>query len=271
MKKILFLLIVGISIFCFSTNVYAAPKTYTRTSSDLRLPSDVDLSNVNISDVYKTPSVDADAKVYDFADILTDAEESQIYILLCEYIKNTGIDAAIVTTKDLAGFGLNDYTYNFYDFNDFKSVGITFVIYVGSDRTSIFMGNSGPGDSEVYAAYTDSVVSNILKHIYDNHIVNKDYVGACETYIKLVDGYYIKTFGEHRVGEEISDERSVPWLAASIISVVLTFIAVALIFTNFQKPKKLLDLTMKKSINEKSMIVKCEADNPISGKTNLNT
>ncbi len=54
-----------------------------------------------------------------------------------------------------------------------------------------------------------------------------------------------------------------PWIEITIISVVLTFIVTVLVITKYQKPEKRSDLTIKKSINQTSMIVKCEYDRPL--------
>jgi hypothetical protein len=161
---------------------------------------------------------------------------------------------------------MKDYTNNFYDFNDFRQDGVAFTIYVGSDRTSIYMGNSGLPTSEVYTAYTDNVIIEVSKYVYDNYVAKKDYFGACESYIKLIDGFYVKAYGEHKAGEEIVEEKSIPWITMIIISTVLTFIIMGLVITKYQKPKRLVDISMKKAIDLTSMIVKCEYDRPYMNK-----
>ena len=149
MKKKLLLLLLFVCAFSLKL-VHAQPTVYERTPGNLLLPSDVDMTKISVDAVMRVPAVDAKAKIYDFADLLTDAEESQIYIQLNEFTNNTGLDAVIVTTSDLAGFAMSDYTYNFYDYNDFKDNGIAFVIYVSEDTRSIYMGNNGPRNSEVF-------------------------------------------------------------------------------------------------------------------------
>lgn len=272
MKKRLFLFVLlFLSFFAFQLDVYAAPVTYERTIVDLRLPSDVDTTKVNMEEVLRVPSVDSKAKVYDFADLLSDAEETKIYIQLNEYINNTGLDAAIVLTNDLCGFAMNDYTYNFYDYNDFKDDGIVFVIYVSGTDKSIFMGNNGPRTSEVFTAYTDSRVSEILKYVYQNYIEKSDYVGACENYITLVDGFYVKSFGTYRVGDDGDIVEEFPWVAVILISIAISFIIVVLVITKYQRIEKRVDQTIKKAIKSDSMIVKCEYDRPVTSKTNSNS
>lgn len=259
-KKLLFILLF---VCAFSLKlVHAQPTVYERTPGNLLLPSDVDMTKISVDAVMRVPAVDAKAKIYDFADLLTDAEESQIYIQLNEFTNNTGLDAVIVTTADLAGFAMSDYTYNFYDYNDFKDNGIAFVIYVSEDTRSIYMGNNGPRNSEVFTAYTDSRVASILKYVYQNHIQKNDYVGACESFIKLADGFYIKSFGTYHVTDGGDVVKTFPWVSIVIITVFVSFIIVVLVISKFQKHEKKVDTTLKKAIQTSSMIVKCEYDRP---------
>ena len=259
-KKLLFILLF---VCAFSLKLaHAQPVIYERTPGNLLLPSDVDMTKISVDAVMRVPAVDAKAKIYDFADLLTDAEESQIYIQLNEFTNNTGLDAVIVTTSDLAGFAMSDYTYNFYDYNDFKDNGIAFVIYVSEDTRSIYMGNNGPRNSEVFTAYTDSRVASILKYVYQNHIQKNDYVGACESFIKLADGFYIKSFGTYHVTDGGDVVKTFPWVSIVIITVFVSFIIVVLVISKFQKHEKKVDTTLKKAIQTSSMIVKCEYDRP---------
>ncbi len=263
-KKLLFILLF---VCAFSLKLaHAQPVVYERTPGNLLLPSDVDMTKISVDAVMRVPAVDAKAKIYDFADLLTDAEESQIYIQLNEFTNNTGLDAVIVTTSDLAGFAMSDYTYNFYDYNDFKDNGIAFVIYVSEDTRSIYMGNNGPRNSEVFTAYTDSRVASILKYVYQNHIQKNDYVGACESFIKLADGFYIKSFGTYHVTDGGDVVKSFPWISIMIITVFVSFIIVVLVISKYQKREKRVDTTLKKAIQTSSMIVKCEYDRPYTNR-----
>ncbi len=263
-KKLLFILLF---VCAFSLKlVHAQPTVYERTPGNLLLPSDVDMTKISVDAVMRVPAVDAKAKIYDFADLLTDAEESQIYIQLNEFTNNTGLDAVIVTTADLAGFAMSDYTYNFYDYNDFKDNGIAFVIYVSEDTRSIYMGNNGPRNSEVFTAYTDSRVASILKYVYQNHIQKNDYVGACESFVKLADGFYIKSFGTYHVTDGGEVVKTFPWVSIIIVTVFVSFIIVVLVISKFQKHEKKVDATLKKAIQTSSMIVKCEYDRPYMNK-----
>ena len=254
-KNFLLLFIFLIFISCIVVN--AAPVTYERTREDLKLPADVNVQDINIKNVLNTPSVDSKAKVYDFANLLTEAEEAKLYIQVNEFIHNTGMDAVIITLDKLEGHEeLKYYAYDFYDYNDFMDVGITFIIYTENpEKPVIYMCVNGATDSDAREAYTDARISEVLKD---------DYIGACETFIKLADGFYIKTFGYYKNLEpDTVMGNHFPWIEITIISVVLTFIVTVLVITKYQKPEKRSDLTIKKSINQTSMIVKCEYDRPL--------
>ena len=269
MKKKLFLLLFLFAFFSFKI-VYASPITYSRTSDDLRLPKNVDVGAVNVDEVMKIPAVDSKAKIYDFADLLTDAEEAKIFIQLNEYINHTGFDAIIVTTNDIQGFELKDYIYKFYDYNDFLDDGVSFIIYVQDENKSIFMGNNGIYNSDIFRIYPNANVTEILKYVYTNHIDQGDFAGACDTYITLIDGLYLQKMGSYKNQEEGSIT-SFPWVEIIIISFVLTFIIVVLIVTKHQKRPSKADLSIKNALNTTTMIVKCEYDNPILEKNIRNS
>ncbi|MBR3211408.1 MAG: TPM domain-containing protein [Bacilli bacterium] len=268
-KKCLFLFCFIVLISCIKVN--AAPISYSRTKDNLRVPKDVDLSKVNMDTLLKIPAVDSKAKIYDFADLLTEAEEAKLFIKINEYINNTGLDAVIVTTNDLQGLSLKDYTYGFYDYNDFSNSGISFVIYVTEEKKSIFMGNNGIPNSEVYKAYPDKTVTEILRYVYKNHIDQNDYVGACEEFIKLADGFYVKTFGSYKVGEGETEEGGFPWVEILIVSFVLSFIVSVLLYSKYDKPQRRVDQSIKKALSSTTMIVKSEYDKPVAEKNTGNS
>ena len=188
---------------------------------------------------------------------------------LNEYIKNTGIDAIIVTTDDLAGFEINDYIYHFYDYNDFQNIGISFVLYTNNGNPSVFVGRNGPKGSEVFNAYPDATISSVLKTIYTQHIAKGNYVGAFQTYIQLIDGIFVKVYGQEPIGT--ASTKSFPWVEVIVISFALSFIIVLLVISKYQRPLKLIDYTVKNSVNETTMIVKCEHDRPVVANTGGNS
>ena len=102
-----------------------------------------------------------------------------------------------------------------------------------------------------------------------NFIEKDDYMGACESYISLIDGIYVKTFGSYKVGSD-GDDRF-PFIEIVIISLVLTFISAVLVYTKYQKPQRMIDQSIKSALNSTTMVVKCEHDDPLPGKNDSNS
>ena len=257
-------LLICLIILLFPICLYAKPVSYTRTEEMLRVPGDVEVTAENKERILKTPSIDANAKIYDFADLLTEDEKSKIYNQASDFINNTGLDIAIVTLDELNGKTISEYAYDFYDYNDFKDRGVTFFINVSGPKTSIYMSTNGASGTEARVAYPDNVISKILEYVYEKKIQKKDYFGACQMFIKLTDGFFYEKYGDQKVGEmDLEVKGPFPFTEISIISVILTFIIVGLVITKYQKTTRHVDMTVKKAINETSMIVKCEYDKPI--------
>lgn len=251
MKKILLFLI----IICSFYIVDASFNTYTRTKKNLLVPSDVVVNEENINTIINTPAVDSHNKIYDFADLLTEDEEKTIFTKINEYINNTGIDLVIVTTSNLNSFSINEYAYNFYDYNDFLESGVIFVIYKDGTNTSIFMGNNGPRNSELFTLYTNSRINEILKYVYENDIKNENYYQACESFMKLIDGFYIKTYGYN--------DYSIRWGMVLIIAFSLTFVIVLSIIMIINNSNRVISNVIDNSLEKNKMIVKCLYDKPL--------
>lgn len=227
MKKYLLMLIP--IIFLININVFASTFTYVRNGDNLRVPSDVVVDNNNIDSIMKTPSVRSDEKIYDFAGVLTTKEEDELYKSIKEYIKDSKIDSVIVTTRDLNGFDINEYTYNFYDYNDFLEDGVIFVIYMNGNTPEIFMGTSGnkneDSKSKVFSIYSNYRIKETLKYVYEKNLRGGDYYKACDNYIKIIKGFYnIDVNSNYRVDENGNLQKNIPWVELMVLSVTLTFI-----------------------------------------------
>ena len=97
MKRIYIWIVLILLIIIASLPVSAKEiKTCIRTETDLHVREKFNLGS-NLSDILSTPCVDDMDKVYDFADLLTDEEETNLYNLIMEYIEKTNYDLAVVT------------------------------------------------------------------------------------------------------------------------------------------------------------------------------
>lgn len=121
MKKIL---LIFLSFFTL-INVNAQVKTYERTEEDLRLNKKIEITEYNKNTILNTPSVDANLKVYDFANIL---DNTNYYESIHTFIKTYDMDMVIVTIDENNKSNTRDFGMDFYDYNDF---GMDFKNYSG--------------------------------------------------------------------------------------------------------------------------------------------
>ena len=220
-------LIVLLLIIVSCVRVNASIDTYVRTRDNLRVSDDVEVRNDNLNDILNTPSVNAKEKIYDFADILTKSEETNLYERIKEYTSLTKYDIAILTTNDLNGYSIADYTYNFYDYNLFKKEGVIFTIYMNNGVPEIYMGTCGDGSSEIFSIYSDRRINETLKYVYENNLRKKEYYKACDNFVKLMIAFYnVDTKDRYRVDPSGNVIKTVPWFELIILSLTLTFVII---------------------------------------------
>ena len=261
MKRIFYYIVFVLVFFFFTTNVSASDVTYPRTRDNLLVPEDVVVDSSNLEEILKTPCVDAKEKIYDFADLYTDSQEKRLYEQLMDYIHNTDVDAAIVTTKDLLGFTIREYAYHFYDYNGFADHGVLFVIYIGTYEPQIFMANSGPEDSIVYQAYTNERIAQILEYVYRD-VSLQNYYRAMESYIHIIKGFFHKNnTGEYQLTVDGKIVRVIPWGEMIILSLAVTFLVIMVMLYQLKGYKQKLYLdTLEDSINKETLRVKTLKD-----------
>lgn len=239
MKYIRYIVLSFVMFFIFTINTSASTNTYTRTSDNLLIPSDVVVDSNNINNIMKTPSVSSSEKLYDFADLLTDSEEEKLIKRINKYVNSSTIDVAIVTTNDLLGFSIDDYAYNFYDYNDFMKDGIVFVIYIGGNEPEIYMGNSGDTEGKVFTIYTDYWINQILDYVYKDIKVGK-YYSACNKYVDSLDALVdVERNGNYRMDGNGNLIKNIPWVEIVVLSLTLTFIIIVIIYSKAMSMKKL--------------------------------
>ncbi len=235
-KRLLFCFI--LSLFLWMPTVLASTNTFTRTEEDYLVPSDVSVTEGNKQDILKTPAIDASEKIYDFADLYTVVEEEELYDKVKEFIDKSQYDLILVTTTDLNGYIIGDYTNNFYDFNDFKKDGIIFVIYLGGLDPQIYMGTNGGPASEVFTIYTDARVKDTLSYVYKD-IKNKNYYLATENFIKIVDGFFqIDKEKKYVIDQNGNVVKDIPWIELVILASALSFIIVFSLIKGLKKYNK---------------------------------
>ena len=185
MKKILLFLL---SFFCF-INVNAVTVN-ERTEEDLRVNKKIEITEYNKNTILKTPSVDADLKVYDFANIL---DNTNYYEAIEIFIKTYDMDMVIVTIEENNKSNSRDYGMDFYDYNDF---GINFKNYSGIllvidlDRTV----NEGQRNVEIITTgeamllFDDERINNIIDVMIYN-LRQENYIDAVHDFINKTSYY----------------------------------------------------------------------------------
>ena len=247
--------------FFIPINSFASVNVYTRTVENPLVPENIIVDDSNIETILQTPAVSVTEKIYDYADLYTDIEEEKLYKKINEFIDNTKIDVAIVTTNNTNNYLISDYAYNFYDYNNFKNDGIVFVICVASGTPEIFMGNSGDENSEVFAIYNDNRINEILKYIYPT-IKSGKYYSATSTYIKILDGFFnINRDGDYKVSEEGEIVKVIPWIEMIILSATISFILIMICIFLLKKNKKIVyQGVLASKIDNSTLNVKLEKD-----------
>ena len=269
MKKVRLLLLFVLSFFIY-TNVFASSNTFIRTNDNLRVPSRVQVTQDQVSTIMNTPSVSAKEKVYDFADLLTDAQEEELYKSLIEFNKQSGYDAVIVTTNDLGNSKTTkEYADNFYYYNEFSDVGLIFVIKK-TESSSVYMcPKDYTGQSEIGGIYSDSRIHETLKYLYENNVRNGDYYTACTNYVKILNGLYVNFgSGNYRVSSNGEIIKNIPWVAIITLSLTLTFIIIIILITKLNSSKKLaLSDNVGKCVDTTTLFVKTVRDQLVDSAT----
>lgn len=230
MKK---LFVLFISFFLLVLPVYASTNTYSRTTTDLKVPKKIKYKSSMEHNVLLTPSVNANEKIYDFAELLTEEEEKQLYDKVKEFIANTNLDLAIVTINSNVKDSTQEYADDFYDYNDFSIDGLAFVI----DMQNRIFYISTAGKAMLY--YDDYRIEYILSAL-DQEMYNHEYFNACNTLISQLTEYYDSGFSDNAdkyviVGTQIY--RKTPYLLLSIIAVVSATIGTLILALRNKKVK----------------------------------
>ncbi len=244
--------------------VLASTNTFTRTIEKPLVPADVLVREDNIQDIMKTPAVSASEKIYDYADLYSEQQEKDLFKKITEFIDESKIDVAIVTTNNQNGYGIRDYAYNFYDYNDFKIEGIIFVISLEGPEPEIYMGNSGDSTGRVFSTYTGVRIGQILKYVYQDISIGH-YYSATSNFVKIIKGFYdIDRNGDYTVGEDGQVIRILPWTEIVILTIALSFIVIFSCFLQIRSNNRIHNKSdIGSLIDDTTLVVKLNSDNYI--------
>lgn len=236
---LLLTLVIGIS------NVNASTITFERTEDDLGVNKKWVIDENNIDNVYATPRVDASEKIYDYAEILSDSEENQLYDSIKSYIETSNMDMVILTI-DLPynDEQIEDYTADFYDYNDF---GIDFDLYSGIiivrniNSFNRYFNIYTFGNAQLYYPYERC--EEILDYIY-NDIYTENYLAGFNSFISYSSEFYNdgipSNYNNYYVNDMgyLTKRYTIPWFLAFIISGIVTCVIMIILISKNKMVKK---------------------------------
>lgn len=217
MKKIKLLIILLILLLPLTS--YASTNTCPRDKNNLNIPDKIDYNSSMDDNILSTPCVDANEKIYDFADLLTEEEETNLYDVVTNFIKETNLDLVIVTINNNPKQSAREYADDFFDYNDFSMNGLTFLIDM--DNRDYYISTTG----EAMLYYNDERIDNILDSSYNN-MLDANYNEAILSFINKTTYYYnlgiINT--KYIITNDGKIVRKTPWLLLILISLIPTIL-----------------------------------------------
>lgn len=247
MKKIRILLL--ILTILLMPNVFASTETQNRNNLDnLGVNKHWKITDSNRSNVLNTYKVNADEKIYDYSDILTDEEEKRIYDRFMEFIHKTNMEMVFVSINKpyVNDSDIEDFAADFYDYNDF---GLDFKHYSGvlivrnTYEQDPFYNIYLFGEAQLYF-YGDRT-EYTLDRIYDA-FHNGRYEEGLNTFIDSFNRYYDSGIDSSLKDKFIDEDGYIrqkvvmPWVGIFGADVLVVFIVlIILVLKNKMVTKKL--------------------------------
>lgn len=179
----------------------------------------------------KTPSADNTLKIYDYAKLIPDDKEKEIYNMIKKFISKYNMDMAIVTINENPKSSSMGYADDFYDYNDF-GVGVNkngLLFLIDMDNRKMWISTTG----KAIEIYNDKRIDAILDYTYDK-ISKKDYSGCAEQFIKYAT-YFAKK-GRNGGDTIISTSKMIK--SSLICSSIATAIFIIIGVCSHRKPQK---------------------------------
>lgn len=157
------------------------------------------INSSNMSNVLKTPLVDSSLKIYDYANILSDEDETKLKKQIDDFVNSTNMDMVILTINEPYVYeeDIETIASDFYDYNDF---GIGTKYYDGillvrnTYEEDPFFNIYTFGEGQLYFEYDRC--ESILDEIYPYFKDGKDYYNGMKIFIEESNRYYKKGYDE---------------------------------------------------------------------------
>lgn len=251
MKKLILIFLTFIFLFKFDI-ASASTNTYQRTEDDMGVNKKWEINEKNKGAVFDTPRVDASEKVYDYADIVSDADEYRLFVESNKFIQATKMDMVILTTDlDYSDSELEDYAANFYDYNDFGTddklySGIIFIINMNENNR--YYNIYTFGNAQLYFPYErceellDKMSNDIQRQ--EDYLQDRKYYEAMSTFTEYSKIIYERGIPDNYENYYVDDNGVLrktlvfPWLICFIISLVITIVVMVILISKNKMIKK---------------------------------
>lgn len=236
MKKIFKIILTVILLISFN-NIYASTKVLERNeNNNYGVNKKIEITESRLEHIKNTKYVNANEKIYDFSNILTDDEEKELYSKIQEFIEKTNMDMVILTDNVPYNYDEKneEYAVDFYDYNDFginseKYDGVIFFrnTYPSDRNYGIYM----TGNAQLY--FTDYRNDNTLDKIY-YYISGDSYLTGITMFINDFISYYEAGIPEEYNNSYVDDNGNLiyvkkyypPFIFAGILSLIVTIITI---------------------------------------------
>lgn len=205
-----------------------------------------EITESNINNVKNTKYVDASEKIYDFSNVLTEEEKTELKSLIDAYINKTNMDMVIlIDSVAYSDDYTNDvYASDFYDYNDF---GINFKNYDGvilfrnTYEQDPYFNVYTFGKAQLY--YPQNICDYVLDEIYSD-LKSRNYIDGFTKFISGFDSYYdsgipneLKDYYIDDMGY-IKKGYKLPLSTAFITATIVTIITISLMVKKNKMIKK---------------------------------
>lgn len=229
--------------------VQASTTTYSReNASNYGVNKKWKITSNNKKNVLNTPLVDAKEKIYDFANILTDEEETLLKDKIDTYIEKTNMDLVLLTINQSYEDNIENENYakDFYDYNDF---GIDFdgyqgvIMIVNMYEYKRYYGVQIFGDAQLY--YTSRYDSILDSMYYD--FKNGYYANGLSTFINKLNIYYAQGIPTEMESYYVDDmgylkkKYMFPWAISLLVAGIGTTIIIGILVSKNKMIRKAVE------------------------------
>ncbi|MCI8309580.1 MAG: TPM domain-containing protein [Clostridia bacterium] len=189
MKNKIIVLLIFLTCILVPSFSYASTQTEERTLEDLKVNSDIILTDEAIESIMQTPKVDETEKIYDFAELFSEEEEKELLKKVTKFIKKNKMDMVIVTIDENNKQTAQIYADDFYDYNYFgigtNHDGILFLIDM--DTREVYISTTGKAIQVYTDRYIDRMLDSIFKKspLYNQLWCTEEFIKVANTFANI--------------------------------------------------------------------------------------